>query len=534
MVMVQFEPQANETSLADGCLIPKETPLNAQLGRGERTPCRFSMAHPVTLWPLKLTQARYYTRDLGDLRGLPLTIETKAALSLTLETTAALPLSHLKLDQLDIHLHGENELPTRIYEQLFAHNVGAYLQWTTEDGLSRWVPLPKGAVKPVGFAPEEAMLPQTPRNFEGYRFLREYFAFAQRFYFFRVIGLRQALTQAQGGKAQLVFVFRNQDMSLEGRLDEGHFRLFCTPAVNLFPQRLDPIPLSDRSPEYHAIADRTRPIDYEIYRITDVVGRGSQGGEEVHFAPLYLARDEFQRHEGFYTVRREPRMISAKERRFGKTSTYLGSEVYLSLTDTKSGAYRSNLQELGVTALCTNRHLPMSMAVGLPRGDFNLEMASPVAVARCLSKPVPPRMALPAGKWTWQLISHLSLNYFSLTDEEKERGAQALQGLLLLYADPQKAIHGKQIRSIKGIRSEPVVRRVPTPGPIAFARGLQVKLTLDEDAFEDASPAVLAAVLDQFFAKYVSLNSFTETVLKTVQRGEVLRWPAIIGKKQII
>jgi type VI secretion system protein ImpG len=45
---------------------------------------------------------------------------------------------------------------------------------------------------------------------------------------------------------------------------------------------------------------------------------------------------------------------------------------------------------------------------------------------------------------------------------------------------------------------------------------------------------LLGAVLERFFSKYVSINSFTETALKTVQRGEIARWPARIGRRPLI
>jgi type VI secretion system protein ImpG len=41
-------------------------------------------------------------------------------------------------------------------------------------------------------------------------------------------------------------------------------------------------------------------------------------------------------------------------------------------------------------------------------------------------------------------------------------------------------------------------------------------------------------VLDEFFAKYVSLNSFTETVVSTLDRGEVIRWPVRIGRRPLL
>jgi type VI secretion system protein ImpG len=69
---------------------------------------------------------------------------------------------------------------------------------------------------------------------------------------------------------------------------------------------------------------------------------------------------------------------------------------------------------------------------------------------------------------------------------------------------------------------------------MSFGRGLEVTLECDERAFEGASVFLLGAVLERFFNKYVSLNSFTETVLKSPQRGEIMRWPARPGRRPIV
>ncbi len=72
------------------------------------------------------------------------------------------------------------------------------------------------------------------------------------------------------------------------------------------------------------------------------------------------------------------------------------------------------------------------------------------------------------------------------------------------------------------------------PSPMTFGRGLEITLTCDEAAYAGAGVFLLGAVLSEFFAKYVSINSFTETILKTVDRGEIMRWPANIGRKHLI
>ena len=59
-------------------------------------------------------------------------------------------------------------------------------------------------------------------------------------------------------------------------------------------------------------------------------------------------------------------------------------------------------------------------------------------------------------------------------------------------------------------------------------------MTCDEIAFEGAGLFLFGAVLERFFAKYASINSFTETVLRSVQRGEIMRWPTRAGLRPVL
>jgi type VI secretion system protein ImpG len=202
--------------------------------------------------------------------------------------------------------------------------------------------------------------------------------------------------------------------------------------------------------------------------------------------------------------------------------------------DASSAPYRPELRQLGIKALCTNRHLPINMAVRLEgRADFTMDISAPVTSIRCLSGPTAPTPSQAEGRFSWRLISHLSLNYLSLIDAKTE-GAVGLREILKLYTDPRDRQTARQIEGLLSVQSKPILRRVKTPGPITFARGLEVTLTFDESAFEGIGVFILGAVLEQFLAKYVSLNSFTETVIKTQQRGEIMRWPAQVGTRQIL
>jgi type VI secretion system protein ImpG len=106
--------------------------------------------------------------------------------------------------------------------------------------------------------------------------------------------------------------------------------------------------------------------------------------------------------------------------------------------------------------------------------------------------------------------------------------------MLRLYADVYEADQVIQVEGLRGVKSRAITRRLPGGGPMTFARGLEIKLTCDETAYEGSGALLFGAVLSEFFAKYVSLNSFTETVLETTQRGEIMRWPTILGKKHLL
>lgn len=393
-----------------------------------------------------------------------------------------------------------------------------------------WVErLPPESLRPRGFDDEDAVLPVVPRAFQGYRLLQEYFALPNRFLFIDVANLRRPVQRCAGQELDVIVLFNRIDQSLEGSIGTEQFKLFCTPAVNLFPRRADRIHLSDRVHEHQVIVDRTRPLDFEVHSLTEVSGHGA--GPEQPFQPFYAVRDpsRYGREQAWYTVRREPRVLSSKQRRKGPRSTYIGSETFISLVDANQAPYRHDLRQLGIGALCTNRDLPLFMPVGNGRSDFTLEDSAPVVSVRCLAGPSRPRVSRAHDASAWRLISQLSLNYLSLSQEGQ--GAAALRELLRLYGDPTDSALQMQIEGLRQVTSKPCTRRLPMPGPIVFGRGLEIGLEFDENAFRGTGVFLLGAVLERFLTRYVSINSFTETVMRTTERGEVMRWRAKPGRR---
>jgi type VI secretion system protein ImpG len=539
MAVVQFEPIFHDTSLPAGFHLPRGTALRSPLGRGQRTECEYRTAHPVTLWPLRIAEVSYHTRELLQF-NLPAGLGMRAVLRIRLELIPSLDFSKLPLDTLPLFLRGADDLPDALYEQIFRNGIGVVAV------KPKGIPTPeqfspaKFSIRPVGFETNQALLPETSRSFSGYRLLREYFAFRQRFLFFELGSLRPLLRYCPGKELDLLVLFKDQDLRLENRVEVNSIGLFCAPAINLFERRLDRIPLDHRHHEYQVIPDKTRPFDFEVFDIRSVTGYGAQTGEEQAFLPFYLTRERLSRNSaseqlrGFYTTRRAERYLTAKERQFGRAHSYIGSDVFVSLVDPAAAPYKSELQQLGVTALCTNRHLPLEFAVNQGRSDFTMDINAPVDAIRCVSGPTPPQPPLAQGAEAWRLISHLSLNYLSLKDSKNGEGANALREILYLYIDRSDRLAQKLVEGVISTTVQPIVRRLETPGPITFVRGMEVAVELDELSFEGVGTFVFGAVLAEFLLRYVSINSFTETVIRTRQRKEIMRWAAHPGQRQVI
>lgn len=538
MAIVQVVPDINEESLKDGFFIPRGSQLRSQIVEGEQTACEYRTAHGVTLWPLRITEAEYLSSP-GAVAGLglPRAPRVKAGLRLRLGCTSGLKIGQLPLDKLPVFLRG-GEIAVQLYEQLLGNLVEIQMRPTSRPFPWKAPPLAPSAVRRLGFEEEQALLPYTHRSFQGYRLLQEYFSFPERFLFLEITELQPSICRCTEEEVDIIFLFDRSSPVLADAIDISHFNLFCTPAINLFPKRTDRIHLSQKTTEYHVVPDRTRPMDFEVYSVTRVHGYGDRTDPEVEFLPFYKVMDRHGRSgsEAFYTIFREQRRLSTKQIRGGHFS-YTGNEVFISLVDAAEAPYPVRLKQLGIETLCTNRHLPLRMPVGGRTSDFTLQSGAPYDSIRCLAGPTPPRSSNALRETAWHLISHLALNYLSLADIDKEHGAVALRQILSLYSDHSDPAVRKQISGVVSIDSKPVVRRINVPQginapiPITFGRGLGLTVTLDETAFTGSGAFLLGAVLEQFFTRYVSINSFTETAIKTTDRGEIMRWPAKIGKR---
>ena len=289
MLVAQFQPDPTEGALDQGFVIPRGSELRSLLGKGDQTPCEYRTAHEVTLWPVELTEVQYFAgKEPVALLDLPDLNKVRAGVRLRLRTTLpGLTFDKLALERLTLFLHGGDELPMRVYEQLLSNTVLMVVRPGQRPAPWHEV-VPGERIRRLGFADEQALLPYAPPSFRGYRLLHEYFVFPQRYLFVELVGLGPAVRRCADSELEILILLNRASAVLENSLETEHFALFCAPAINLFPKRADRIHLSEQVAEHHVVPDRTRPMDFEVYQVNGVTGIGGEGEEQEFLSLIHI------------------------------------------------------------------------------------------------------------------------------------------------------------------------------------------------------------------------------------------------------
>lgn len=520
MSIAQFVLDPTQGRLTHGHTIPRDTMLYTP--PVQDTQCRFRTCYPVTLWPLEIISALLTEPD--TLSRHP---HARAMLRLELRCQDGIAFHELGLDSLRLFLQGGNQAYT-LYEWLMTNVCEVQLRPLGSVGSLTPLVLPPTCIRAVGFGPDEGLLPYTSRSFLGYRLLQEYFALPEKFLFLDIDSLARAVQARFRDGVALCFVL-NRRLRFEPPLSAEMFALGCTPVVNLFQQRAEPIRVHHRQTAYPVIPDLRRQDATEVYAIESVVSTSPHLRDVIHVQPFYglrhVAADDYPRV--FWYASRHPsqRQVDA------------GTEVSLSLVDLDFQPKVPDVETLIVQTTCTNSDLPGRLPFGGNNAQayFTLDGTAPLAHIRCLKKPTATlRPPLRRGA-QWRLLSHLSLNYLSLC----EGGHEALQEMLRLYDFANTAVVRQQIEGIVQVSSRQVVVRPESLPWNGFCRGLEVTLQFDEDAYIGSGVFLFASVLEQFLGLYTGLNAFVQLIATTRQRlarGEecLKQWPPRAGAQILL
>jgi len=131
-------------------------------------------------------------------------------------------------------------------------------------------------------------------------------------------------------------------------------------------------------------------------------------------------------------------------------------------------------------------------------------------------------MLLPPDReaFQWALISHMAMNYASLSDTDTFRR------LLSLYEWSAETPNQRRIAGLEIISCKPaeLIKRG------ALMRGMELVIRMNDDSFGSTADSYLfGTVLHKFFSSYANVNSFISTRIQTHPSNEEFVWQPTFG-----
>ncbi|KAF1077359.1 type VI secretion system baseplate subunit TssF [Halodesulfovibrio sp. MK-HDV] len=490
--VIQFTPKK---SLLETSKVARGTELASREIEG--TNCIFTTCYDVELHPLRISDVQLEHQREGT-----------ATLRIKLELTGAM-LENWNPDHLRFHLAGSYEEALSRYYMLFHKVTQISLQADGEEPKY----LRPSSLGTVGFDQDEALLPYPTRSFPGYRYLQEYFIQSRKFLFFDLCDLG-SWKNKQGRNFEIALTIDTKNFE-PPQCTLKDFRLFATPAINIFKHSATPIMLDHKRPEYKITPFGGNPTHYQVYSVDRVRGV-EQGTAQTR---------EYQRFEMF-----NPQTDATPVYTVNSTRSAIGDETVQSL----SVAYPINegLPKKEVISLdihCTNA----SLASALQAGDICMgtDTSPELSTFENISQPTAPVQPPLEKNVLWRLLSHLYTNFLSIADADK------LRSLIKIYIftdtkDQNKVVaNTKRVESIQSVTVTSGDRLVKGH----LVRGQMIEIVLDREGFADNGDMYLfGCVLDRFIAGYAAVNCFTRlTVIDSLYK-EKYTWPARLGNRPLV
>jgi type VI secretion system protein ImpG len=472
--------------------------------------CRFRTTQDVELVPLTLEDVRVDT-------GAQLT----QSLRIELKVTGGAALQAINLTSLRFYIHGERRLQDDVRLWLGAHVDSIALAAVDAAGRDTIVTsLPTRNIRLVGFQEDEGLIPYPRTVYPGYRLLQEFFTLPQKFAFFDVNGLDTMPTDKVTDRFSILISFRDS-LPTGTRLSKDNFRLFCSPVTNLFDHPTDPIKPDPGKHEYLVRAAGSSPAGYEIYSVDSVVAIARRTSQRVDIPSFFSFEHELDPDQAgrgvFYQVHVRPAAIGD------------GVDLYLSFGSPQDVNALPEFDVISINATCTNRRLPSQLKVG----DLRVPTATSPAVATFTNLTgVTPPLSPPMGReLQWRVLAHMAMSYRSLADLDVLRAVVDLYNFQAILDRQAARANQLRLNAMKEVKVRPT-DRLYRGAPV---RGVATDIELDEGGFTGEGEMYLfASMLNEMFASYVSLNSFTQLTVTGSNTRVVYKWEPKSGNLVLI
>ena len=498
MLVAQLKPDPNDPNLAPGPNgAARQHDVRACSAADDATACEFRTAHDVTLWPVEIVSASYFSfaPDL-PLNALPVAQRIKGGVRIRLKATAGLKFAQTAIDRLCFYLAGRDDVANKLYELCLATGLGragAAGARPRRGGTSSCRP---AAIRPVGFADDEALLPVTLRSFQGYRLLQEYFSFPQRFRFFELPGLARGAQARRRRRARARDPARAAAMpTLESVVDASNLALFCTPAINLFHEARRSHP---RQRQRARVSRRRRPDPAARFR--DLRGherrRPRRRDRQRTAVPAVLLGVQHRSRSisSPPTSRRAASRgwSSQPQKRRGSRSSYIGTRgVPLARRSGAGAVQRRPAPAVDPGAVHESRS--RAADAGRRRHDATCRSTSPRrsrASASSAVRAVRTRR-WPTAPWRGARSATCRSTTCRSCSRRRRKGRPRCAICSSCTRRARTSAPGGRSRGSGRCASAASCAGCVAPGPLAFGRGLEITVQVDELAFEGGSAFLL-------------------------------------------
>lgn len=490
--VVSFEDPSKLKQLTEAHIIPAQTTLKSRSIKGVQ--CEFKTTQTVRLLPISLTDLNFSTAPSAHLQ-----LKQNATLSFKFSIYGDAQ-AWITQEHLPIYLDAISHFPLQVLDSIFKQGTAFSLK-IGQQCLEIANPF-----SVMGFEESESLLPIDQHTHHAYRLLMEYFCFPEKFNYLNLnlVTLKPHLKQYNEFELQLHFKLNLNDQALVRNYSElniANFKLFTSPAVNLFEKQAEPQKINHQQLEYPLITDTHHPELYQVYSILGMHMIREKTNQQPSYTPVlpFFAMSHYQQKHNQFFYALNPKQLKSELIETGYSIISKSLEPYA----TKSDFISTKL-------LCSNRDLPHEV-LGQSNNILNLNESSLVRRALLLKRPTLPQYFQQNQQEQWRIISHLSLNTLALMKGDTVAHLKELLGLYNLPNSKENHLLIDSIKKVEFLLMHKLVDSKPFP---MFIRGVKAKLSIDSRVFRGHSVYLFSQMLSHIFNLKVQINSFVDVVVQ--------------------
>ncbi len=455
----------------------------------EKTPCYFRTTHPVTLLPLNISDVNSVELETGGTR-----------LKFTFVCDQGVSLDSLSFAELPLYLHADPVIALHLRMALVSQVKHVHLRYLESQHpvfLGR-----QDCIMANNLSVKDNLLPTSDRSFPGHHLLQDYFSLREKYYFVNLTKFAE-IKWPQGVQQFTLEVDLDTLFPKEYHIHKEMFKLYCTPAINLFQQDSEPFIKTSYRHEYPVIADANLPTAVKLFSLDEVIGLDERAAKQQ----VYTSMASFLHREN---------NASCYQLRYVDE----GDEVLASHLTFSAATDPDMQQTMSCAITASNGHYPRRYLHAQTIQYTGAQLPNYIKVTN-LTRPTAMLEMQHQTGLQWSLLASLSLNHHTLTE------LTHLRSVLSLYDWSGRNDNLQRIQAISELQVKPI--RQIFRG--AMQQGLELEIILQESGFESIADAHLfGQLLHEFFCQYVTINYFIKTNITCHPSNREFQWQTHHGQ----